>query len=94
MGGNSRFHKKAASSASSSSSSSSKHSAFSLLSFLKLRRRPTSGRDDTCAHDDASSPGKVWRHSDYDKGRYVAQPGIDEIATIFIARFHENRVLE
>ncbi|KAK4744687.1 hypothetical protein SAY87_010999 [Trapa incisa] len=85
MGGSSRFHKKASSSAPSS---------FSFFSFFKTMSRRTArlARDDSWA-DDAMSPRKVWP-SDYDKGRYVAEPGIDRLASAFIAKFHETRVSE
>ncbi|KAK4743541.1 hypothetical protein SAY87_001542 [Trapa incisa] len=86
MGGSSRFHKKA--------SSSAPASFTSFFKFFKpvSRRTARCARDDSLA-DDPMSPRKVWP-SDYDKGRYVAKPGIDNLATEFIAKFHESRVLE
>lgn len=32
--------------------------------------------------------------SDEDRGRWVAEPGIDRKASAFIARFYENRVTD
>ncbi|KAI3439357.1 uncharacterized protein J3R85_004767 [Psidium guajava] len=64
-------------------------SSFSLMSLFKPRR---ARRDDAWEADSVSS-GKIYP-SDYDKGRYVADPGIDKRATVFIAKFHETRVME
>lgn len=83
MGGSSRFSKKV--------SPSPAPPPLSLLSFLKPTRRPARRRDEVVA-EDVSSLSKV-RPSDYDKGRYVAEPGIDRRATAFIARFHENQAI-
>lgn len=65
--------------------------SFSLLGFIKHRRRQHQ-RDDR-GWDQAPSPRKAWC-SDYDRGHYVAKPGIDELASAFIVRFHESRVSE
>ncbi|KAK2631012.1 hypothetical protein EUGRSUZ_H01322, partial [Eucalyptus grandis] len=32
--------------------------------------------------------------SDYDKGQYIAELGIDKKATVFVAKFHQTRALE
>ncbi|KAK4753189.1 hypothetical protein SAY87_021987 [Trapa incisa] len=83
MGGSSRSQKRASSSAPASFTSS-------FFKFFKPVNRRTAG----CARDDSlADDAKVWP-SDYDKGRYVAKPGIDNLATEFIAKFHESRVLE
>ncbi|KAF7847957.1 hypothetical protein BT93_L2415 [Corymbia citriodora subsp. variegata] len=64
-------------------------SSFSLMSLFKPRR---AHREDAWEGDSASSK-KIYP-SDYDNGRYVAEPGIDKKATAFIAKFHETRVME
>ncbi|KAL3725744.1 hypothetical protein ACJRO7_030729 [Eucalyptus globulus] len=64
-------------------------SSFSLMSMFKPRR---ARRDDAWEGDSVSS--KKTYPSDYDKGRYVAELGIDKKATVFIAKFHETRVME
>ncbi|KAI6695453.1 hypothetical protein NL676_023163 [Syzygium grande] len=80
MGGNNRQQK--------SSSSSSSSSSFSLMSLFKPRRP----RRDDAREVDSMKPRKIWP-SDYDKGQYVAEPGIDKKASAFIAKFHETRVI-
>ncbi|KAI6695447.1 hypothetical protein NL676_023157 [Syzygium grande] len=65
-------------------------SSFSFTSLFKSRRPPR--RDDAWEGDSASSR-KVYP-SDYDKGRYIAEPDIDKKATFFIAKFHETRASE
>ncbi|KAK3415944.1 hypothetical protein EUGRSUZ_H01333 [Eucalyptus grandis] len=64
-------------------------SSFSLKSLFKPQR----ARRDTASEVDSSSSKKIYP-SDYDKGRYIAEPGIDKKATVFIANFHKTRVLE
>lgn len=44
-------------------------------------------------HNDAPPPSNIWA-SDYDKGKYVAEPGIDRKASAFIEKFHKNRFVE
>ncbi|KAI6695451.1 hypothetical protein NL676_023161 [Syzygium grande] len=65
---------------------SSSSSSFSLMSLLKSRRP----RRDDAREVDSMKPMKIWP-SDYDKGWYVAEPGIDKRASAFIAKFHETR---
>ncbi|PKI48146.1 hypothetical protein CRG98_031411 [Punica granatum] len=60
--------------------------SFSLFGFLKHRRNDQ-------GWEDVMSPRKVWP-SNYNRGNYVAEPGIDRRASAFIARFHESRVSE
>ncbi|KAF8015325.1 hypothetical protein BT93_H0974 [Corymbia citriodora subsp. variegata] len=67
---------------------SSSSSSFSFTSLFKPRRPH---RDDAQETDSMKSM-KIWP-SDYDKGRYVAEPGIDKKASAFIAKFHETRVI-
>ncbi|KAK3415954.1 hypothetical protein EUGRSUZ_H01323 [Eucalyptus grandis] len=69
-------------------SSTSSSSFFSLMSLFKPRRP----RQDDAREMDSMKPMKIWP-SDYDKGRYVAEPGIDKKASAFIAKFHETRVI-
>ncbi|OWM62870.1 uncharacterized protein LOC116215426 [Punica granatum] len=64
--------------------------SISLFGFLKHWRQH---RRDDQGLEDVMSPRKVWP-SDYDRGNYVAEPGIDRRASAFIARFHESRVSE
>ncbi|KAI6695462.1 hypothetical protein NL676_023172 [Syzygium grande] len=64
-------------------------SSFSLMSLFKPRR---ARRDDAWGADSVS-PKKIYT-SDSDKGWFVAEPGIDNKATAFIAKFHETRVME
>ncbi|KAF8036186.1 hypothetical protein BT93_C2021 [Corymbia citriodora subsp. variegata] len=64
-------------------------SSFSLMNLFKPRR---AHREDAWEGDSAS-PKKIYP-SDYDKDRYVAEPGIDKKATAFIAKFYETRVME
>ncbi|OWM62871.1 hypothetical protein CDL15_Pgr020165 [Punica granatum] len=64
--------------------------SFLLFGFLKHRRQH---RRDDHGCDDLMSPRKVWP-SEYDRGCYVAEPGIDRKASAFITRFHESRVSE
>ncbi|KAI6695449.1 hypothetical protein NL676_023159 [Syzygium grande] len=65
-------------------------SSFSFTSLFKPRRPPH--RDDAWEGDSASSR-KVYP-SDYDNGRYVAEPNIDNKATVFIDKFHKTRASE
>ncbi|KAL3725752.1 hypothetical protein ACJRO7_030737 [Eucalyptus globulus] len=64
-------------------------SSFSLMSLFKPQR----GRRDNASEVDSVISKKIYP-SDYDKGRYVAEPGIDNKATVFIANFHKTRVSE
>ncbi|KAK3415946.1 hypothetical protein EUGRSUZ_H01331 [Eucalyptus grandis] len=64
-------------------------SSFSFMSMLKPRRAQ---RDDAWEGESVSSK-KIYP-SDYDEGKYVAEPGIDKKATAFIAKFHKTRVME
>ncbi|KAF8015326.1 hypothetical protein BT93_H0975 [Corymbia citriodora subsp. variegata] len=60
--------------------------SFSFTSLFKLRRP----RGDDAREVDSVSTRKIYP-SDYDKGQYVAEPGIDKKATVFIAKFHQTR---
>ncbi|KAI4342893.1 hypothetical protein MLD38_027458 [Melastoma candidum] len=63
--------------------------SFSLFGFLKPRRmQKDGGARDTEAV--TSMKLKVWP-SDYDRGLYVAEPGIDRKASVFIEKFHASR---
>ncbi|KAK3415945.1 hypothetical protein EUGRSUZ_H01332 [Eucalyptus grandis] len=64
-------------------------SSFSLMSMFKPRR----ARWDDAWEGYSESSKKIYP-SDYDKGKYVAEPGIDKKATAFITKFHETRVME
>ncbi|KAK4782138.1 hypothetical protein SAY86_016240 [Trapa natans] len=86
MGGNGS-HKQAKSKAAASVSK------FSVFGFLKHMRQKEQQQHRWCGVDDAPSPMKVWS-SDYDRGHYVAEPGIDRKASAFIERFHESHVME
>ncbi|CAL2257278.1 unnamed protein product [Prunus armeniaca] len=80
MGGNNRQK----------TSSSSSSSFFSLFK----SRRPRRGGDMLAisalvVEDSYTSVGRVW-HSVQDRGRWVAEPGIDDKAAAFIDRKHKN----
>ncbi|PQM33960.1 hypothetical protein Pyn_37416 [Prunus yedoensis var. nudiflora] len=68
-------------------------SSFSFFSLFKSRR-PRRG-DDMLAisalvvEDSYTSVGRVWPSVE-DRGRWVAEPGIDDKAAAFIRRKHEN----
>ncbi|KAI4310913.1 hypothetical protein MLD38_035858 [Melastoma candidum] len=64
--------------------------SFSILGLFKLARRM--GRRVEDPREDSIRTRKV-RPSDYDRGRYVAEPGIDRKATAFIAKFHESQAV-
>ncbi|KAK3415956.1 hypothetical protein EUGRSUZ_H01321 [Eucalyptus grandis] len=64
-------------------------SSFSFMSLFKPRRP----RRDDAGEVDSVSSRKIYP-SDYDKGQYVAEPGIDKKATVFIAKFHQTRASE
>jgi len=49
-------------------------------------------RDDYYYYDDGSSR-RIFA-SDEDRGRWVAEPGIDKKASAFIARFYANRATD
>ncbi|KAI4369346.1 hypothetical protein MLD38_017794 [Melastoma candidum] len=69
--------------------------SFSILGLFKPVRRSSSsssGRRVEDPQEDVIRTRKV-RPSDYDKGRYVAEPGIDTKATAFIAKFHESQAV-
>ncbi|KAI6695452.1 hypothetical protein NL676_023162 [Syzygium grande] len=65
-------------------------SSFSFTSLFKPWRPP---RQDNAWEGDSASSRKVYP-SDYDKGRYIAEPDIDNKATVCIAKFHETRASE
>lgn len=65
--------------------------SFSFSSMFKPRRMTTRRVDD--ARDDAMAPRKIWK-SDYDKGRYVGEPGIDQKAAAFIEKVHVSCSME
>lgn len=64
-------------------------SSFSLFNIFKTRRP----RRYDAGWEDSMSPCKVWP-SDYDKGTYVGEVGIDRKATAFIAKFHATQTSE
>ncbi|KAI6684502.1 hypothetical protein NL676_030415 [Syzygium grande] len=66
--------------------------SFSFSNLFRPRRSAAARRVDD-ARDDAVAPRKIWT-SDYDKGRYVAEPGIDRKATAFIDKVHESHFVE
>ncbi|KAK1386320.1 hypothetical protein POM88_024055 [Heracleum sosnowskyi] len=61
--------------------------SFGLFSIFKSTRTPR-GRD-MCETDDFVKSYKVYR-SDEDRGRWVAEPGIDWKASAYIARSQRN----
>ncbi|KAI3417105.1 G-patch domain-containing protein [Psidium guajava] len=65
--------------------------SFSFSSLFKQRRMTTRRVDDD--RDDFMAPTKIWT-SDYDKGRYVADPGIDRRADDFIKKVHMSCSME
>ncbi|PNX54527.1 hypothetical protein L195_g048147 [Trifolium pratense] len=67
-----------------------KSSSFSFCGMLKSCFSSGS-RDDYYCYDD--SRRRVFA-SDEDRGRWVAEPGIDKKASAFIARFYENRITD
>ncbi|AES92099.1 hypothetical protein MtrunA17_Chr4g0069511 [Medicago truncatula] len=52
-----------------------------------------SSRDDYYYYDDDGSSRRIFA-SDEDRGRWVAEPGIDKKASAFIARFYANRATD
>ncbi|PRQ55146.1 hypothetical protein RchiOBHm_Chr1g0321401 [Rosa chinensis] len=66
-----------------------KKSSFSFFSFFKSRR-PHRGEE---IEDSYLSTTKVWPSVE-DRGRWVAEPGIDNKAADFIGRIHKNMVWE
>ncbi|CAN6581761.1 hypothetical protein ACFX15_032546 [Malus domestica] len=69
-----------------------KKSSFSFFSMFKSRRPRNRGGDDM-AEDSYTSARRVWP-SEEDRGRFVAEPGIDNKAAAFIDRIHKNIVSE
>lgn len=65
---------------------------FSVISMFKLPAAKKSSRDDLPQHEPVH-PRRL-RPSDEDRGRYVGEPDIDWKADIFIAKFHEARVMD
>ncbi|KAI5335749.1 hypothetical protein L3X38_025883 [Prunus dulcis] len=68
-------------------------SSSSFFSLFKSRR-PRRGGDKLAisalvVEDSYTSVGRVW-HSVEDRGRWVAEPGIDDKAAAFIHRKHKN----
>ncbi|KAI9122806.1 hypothetical protein K1719_005909 [Acacia pycnantha] len=51
----------------------------------------SSGSRDDYYWEDGSSGARIFA-SDEDRGRWVAEPGIDRKASAFIARFYASRV--
>ncbi|KAI4304237.1 hypothetical protein MLD38_039779 [Melastoma candidum] len=71
------------------SARSTSNPSFSLFGFLKPRRMQ---KDDGTRDMEAMTSMKLKvRPSDYDRGRYVAEPGIDRKASAFIEKFHASR---
>lgn len=66
-----------------------KKSSFSFFSLFKSRK-PRRGDD---IEDSYLSARRVWP-SEEDRGRWVAEPGIDNKAAAFIDRIHKNIVSE
>ncbi|KAI4364634.1 hypothetical protein MLD38_020698 [Melastoma candidum] len=95
MGGNTKMQKKMPSSSSAAASSlgTSDSPSFSVLGFFKpIKRSPSSNQRAETLWEDPVSLTKV-RPSDYDRGCYVAEPGIDRKASAFIAKFHASRTV-
>ncbi|KAM1095276.1 hypothetical protein ACFX2B_010052 [Malus domestica] len=69
-----------------------KKSAFSFFSMFKSKR-PHNRRGDDMMEDSYLSARRVWP-SEEDRGRWVAEPGIDNKAAAFIDRIHKNIVSE
>ncbi|KAF8038596.1 hypothetical protein BT93_B1200 [Corymbia citriodora subsp. variegata] len=65
--------------------------SFSFSNFFKPKKTTTRRVND--GRDEPLAPRKIWT-SDSDKGRYVAEPGIDRKAAAFIEKIHENRFTE
>ena len=64
----------------------------SLFSFCNIFKACfSSGRDDDYYWDGYNGSGRIFA-SDEDRGRWVAEPGIDGKASAFIARFYASRV--
>ncbi|VVA28831.1 PREDICTED: CICLE_v10013220mg [Prunus dulcis] len=68
-------------------------SSSSFFSLFKSRR-PRRGGDELAisalvVEESYKSVGKVW-HSVEDRGRWVAEPGIDDKAAAFIDRIHKK----
>lgn len=68
-----------------------KKSSFSFFSLFKTSRR--SRRGDDMVEDLYTSGRRVWP-SEEDRGRWVAEPGIDNKAAAFIDRVHKSIVSE
>ena len=68
-----------------------KSSSFSFCGMLKSCFSSGS-KDDYYYYDDGSSR-RIFA-SDEDRGRWVAEPGIDKKASAFIARFYANRATD
>ncbi|CAL9019410.1 unnamed protein product [Prunus brigantina] len=62
----------------------------SSSSFFSLFKSRTPRRGSALVVEDSyTSVGRVW-HSVQDRGRWVAEPGIDDKAAAFIDRKHKN----
>ncbi|KAJ8620390.1 hypothetical protein MRB53_028919 [Persea americana] len=90
MAGRNR-HNKDKRPSSSSSSTGTEKSFFSLMSIFKLPSMKKS-RDDGLQHEPVHQ--RRVRPSDEDRMHYVGEPDIDRKATVFIAKFHEARVMD
>ncbi|CAN4108292.1 unnamed protein product [Withania somnifera] len=60
-----------------------KKSGFSFFGMFKSKGSKNSRREDYYSRDDCVKAYRVWP-SDEDRGQWVAQPGIDKMADIFI----------
>lgn len=68
-----------------------KSSSFSIFSFFKACC--SSSQEDHYWDSEGYNTARSRIYSsDYDRGRYFAEPGIDRRASDFIAKFHESRV--
>lgn len=65
-------------------------SSFSICGLFKACFSGGSGASDDYSYDE----GVRTFYSDGDGGRWVAEPGIDGLATVFIDQFHATRVAD
>ncbi|KAK7264815.1 hypothetical protein RJT34_32426 [Clitoria ternatea] len=70
-----------------------KSSSFSFCGMLKACFSSGRSRDDYYYYDESVSGRRIFA-SDEDRGRWVAEPGIDRKASAFIARFYASRATD
>ncbi|GKV44255.1 hypothetical protein SLEP1_g51452 [Rubroshorea leprosula] len=68
-----------------------KKPSFSMASLFK--RRPVHRVDDSWAEEPVSGR-RVWPSDEDKRYQWVAEPGIDRKASVFIANFHATRISE